>query len=509
MTISRKKITIFIINSYAAHEMKKSFLSSSLSETLRTIDNAVSRAETAGISPHSSTGYQLNPSLEVIPLEWRVADLYSRCKGDPGAVASGAVPGEEFAVVWKPGADAEVQVKSASPDLLLALKLVAEDLTPLEAREHHGIDLRHLDAALDKAVEEGILLRPRSGIRREFPAEAVASEVPGELAEAHSFAIQWHITQACDLHCRHCYDRSSRRAVSLAEGERILTELRAFCDAHFVSGHVVFTGGNPFLHPNFPELYSLALELGFTTAILGNPVPEGKLDELLSIGRPEFYQISLEGLEEHTDYIRGEGHFRRSIEFLHLLADREVTSSVMLTLTKHNREQVIPLAQLLEGKAGGFTFNRLVPIGEGAALQTVPPEEFHRLAEEFVTFESNSSCAYLKDNLLNITLERQGRPPFDGCTGYGCGAAFNFIAVLSDGTAHACRKFPSPLGNVLQQGLDQIYHSEQAARYRRGCKGCDGCRLRPRCGGCLAVAYGSRRDPFLERDPYCFIDGEQ
>ena len=32
--------------------------------------------------------------------------------------------------------------------------------------------------------------------------------------------------------------------------------------------------------------------------------------------------------------------------------------------------------------------------------------------------------------------------PFGGCTGFGCGAAFNFMAVLPDGEVHACRKVP-------------------------------------------------------------------
>lgn len=52
----------------------------------------------------------------------------------------------------------------------------------------------------------------------------------------------------------------------------------------------------------------------------------------------------------------------------------------------------------------------------------------------------------LKDNLFNLVLAEGGEAPFGGCTGNGCGAAFNFVTLLSDGEVHACRKFPSPLG---------------------------------------------------------------
>ncbi len=112
----------------------------------------------------------------------------------------------------------------------------------------------------------------------------------------------------------------------------------------------------------------------------------------------------------------------------------------------------------------------------------------------------------IKDNLLNIVLERRGMETFGGCTGYGCGAAFNFLAVLPDGEAHACRKFPSPVGNVLTQGIAGAYDSEEAARYRRGAAACAGCRLRPVCGGCLASARGFGLDFFSEKDPMCFVE---
>jgi hypothetical protein len=45
---------------------------------------------------------------------------------------------------------------------------------------------------------------------------------------------------------------------------------------------------------------------------------------------------------------------------------------------------------------------------------------------------------------------------------------------------HACRKFPSPVGKVLRDGIAAV------------------------CGGCMASTAGSGKDPFVERDPYCW-----
>jgi radical SAM protein with 4Fe4S-binding SPASM domain len=110
-----------------------------------------------------------------------------------------------------------------------------------------------------------------------------------------------------------------------------------------------------------------------------------------------------------------------------------------------------------------------------------------------------------KDNLFNILRLHSGRKPLPGCTGFGCGAAFNFVALLPDGEVHACRKYPSPIGDVLQTGFDDIYDSPAAQRYREGPAACRGCRLRNVCGGCPAVSFGEGLRPLEDRDPYCFL----
>jgi radical SAM protein with 4Fe4S-binding SPASM domain len=108
--------------------------------------------------------------------------------------------------------------------------------------------------------------------------------------------------------------------------------------------------------------------------------------------------------------------------------------------------------------------------------------------------------------LINISRLRKGLPPFGGCTGHGCGAAFNFLTILPDGEAHACRKFPSFIGNINRQRLSEIYDSEAARSYRAGPSACKACPIRPGCGGCLASAYSYGFDVLKDKDPFCFIE---
>ncbi|HSO18720.1 MAG TPA: SPASM domain-containing protein, partial [Desulfosarcina sp.] len=73
-----------------------------------------------------------------------------------------------------------------------------------------------------------------------------------------------------------------------------------------------------------------------------------------------------------------------------------------------------------------------------------------------------------------------------------------------DGEVHACRKFPSLLGNIGQATLYDIYHTDLASRYRAGSLACRDCRLNPVCRGCLAVVHSAGLDEFRDKDPFCF-----
>jgi selenobiotic family peptide radical SAM maturase len=232
-------------------------------------------------------------------------------------------------------------------------------------------------------------------------------------------------------------------------------------------------------------------------------VAPGILDRLIAIQDPAFYQVSLEGMPAANDAVRGEGHFARTVAFLEAARARHVTTHVMLTLTRENLEEVLPLAARLRGLTRRLSFNRLARIGGGAALALPDRGELAPFLDRYVAAARHDPLLGLKDNLLGLARLRAGLRPGGGCTGHGCGAAFNFVALLPDGEAHACRKFPSPIGRLPDGSLDQAWRSEAARRYRAGSEGCRGCALRPACGGCMAVTYGEGLDPLVARDPQC------
>lgn len=467
---------------------------------LAAVERARYRVENLPDTPaDDSDQRQINPTLELVPVRWQnLVDILLDPTTEPR-------PGDDNILVFtKPGTEG-VQILPASGHDLLALKLVSQEIDSRQAAQEGGVHVGMIDDILYSAVARGLLIAPQSKIVRsaDFPRGKITDPA---WFSSPTFTLQWHITQVCDLHCRHCYDRSDRTTMELDQGLKILDDLYDFCRAHNVYTQVTFTGGNPMLYPHFIELYQAAAERGFMTAVLGNPMPRHRIEEMLAIQKPEFYQVSLEGLQEHNDYIRGEGHFARIFDFLDLLRELDIYSMVMLTLTRLNMGEVLDLAELLRNRVDLFTFNRLAMVGEGAALASASVDEFPAFLEQFAEAAKTNPCLSLKDNFFNILRHKQAQPYLGGCAGYGCGAAFNFVSLLPDGEVHACRKLPSHIGNMFEHSLHDIYHDEAARNYRAGSSACSKCSIRPVCGGCLAVSYGFGNDIFNDLDPYCWME---
>lgn len=453
--------------------------------------------------PSPARRFETNPSIRLETFSWQgLAALLEDGRPSPPR----PVKKRETVLVWLHPATRSVMVQAGTDADWLALKIAAEGIDTERLAEREGVPLAVIEEAMSRAVEKGLVLAPRSRIRRNPERTPPGVRVDEEFLESPFFTIQLHITQDCDLRCKHCYDRSRRSSLGLEKGTALLDELREFCRDRHVRGQVSFSGGNPLLHPGFFDLYRAAVERGFVTAVLGNPTSRENLERILRIRKPAFYQVSLEGLREHNDAIRGKGSFDRVLRFLPLLRECGIPSLVMLTLTGDNMDQVIPLGERLKGLTDGFTFNRLAQVGEGANLRLPARDGYQSFLASYLKASERNPVLTLKDNLFNILLRREGKKPFGGCAGYGCSAAFNFLAVLPDGEVHACRKFPSLVGNIHDQRLADIYDSEPAERYRRGTAACRTCPIRPVCGSCLAVMYGQGMDIFNSRDPHCFME---
>lgn len=471
---------------------------------LAQVESAINHATSLGIKLGTiPTELCHNPTLSIIESNWSgLTNLLDQ----QAPRANKLLPEQEIILVWLNPISLERVARPASEEELLALKVVIEGLDKKKLALSGQISLPVLDRSIALAISRGLLLAPPSAIKRDSSLFPDDQQIPAKFLATKTFTLQWHITQTCDLHCKHCYDRSSLADLALDDAIAVLDQLYDFCQDRHVHGQITFTGGNPLLHPQFLEIYQAAAARDLMTAIAGNPTSPKTLAKICAIQKPEFFQVSLEGLVAHNNFIRGADHFQRVIDFLAHLHGADIFSMVMLTLTRDNMDQVLPLAELLRGQTDMFTFNRLSMVGEGARLMTPSRDEYEAFLHEYLAATADNPVMALKDNLINIVRHRQGQELFGGCAGFGCGAAFNFMALLPDGEIHACRKFPSPIGNIHRQGLADLYDSNTANHYRMGPTGCKGCQLNHVCRGCLAIISSQGLDISKDRDPCCFLE---
>ena len=423
--------------------------------------------------------YRLSPSL-------KIASLSSR----------------QTFLSWNDPQTGRERMEQAGPDELLGIKMVAEKLCVKRLAGEHNLPVSRFYRLLSVLDRKGILQAPKTLLRRN-PA-LFGDDLSDDRLTITVFTLQWHITNACDLHCRHCYDRTKRSPMTEAQALHALDAFERFCHDHWVSGYICFAGGNPFLYPEFPDLYKETVRRGFDVGILGNPVQREQIEAICHIKPPDFYQMSLEGRRAHNDAIRGHGTYDRVIAFAGILRELGVPCHIMLTATDANLKEILPLAALLSGRVDGFSFSRLCPTGEGAALRQPDPLRYRAFLKRYIRKGEKNRCLNLKENLLSLALAENDYEISDGCTGFGCGAAFNCLPLLPDGEVHACRRFPSLLGNIQTQSFDEIYCSEAAERFRRGLQACNVCPLKHACGGCMAASARDAGNTLPTRDPYCW-----
>jgi len=342
------------------------------------------------------------------------------------------------------------------------------------------------------------------------------------------FTLQWHLTARCDQHCLHCYLYDSPTYERELKGEliyedccKIIDDFSDTFDNWGMPTRISFTGGDPLLREDIFDLIAHARGKGIGVGILGNPnhldYETAKRLKDLGVSR---YQVSIDGLEETHDRLRGrKGLFRDTIRAIHVLEDVGIPSVVMFTLSRENADELIGVIRTVAKEGVSiFDFARIVPIGAGKQLreQMLTPNEYRELLlkvlEEYRCLQENGCRTYFgrKDHLWRLLYQEVGllKPlPKDKETIYnGCGIGSSILTVLADGTVYACRRLAVEIGKVPEQSIRDIFiNSSEHNKMRRVEKmqKCGKCELIQFCRGCPAVAYGTYGD-YMAPDPQCW-----
>lgn len=163
--------------------------------------------------------------------------------------------------------------------------------------------------------------------------------------------VVWNMTRRCNLKCIHCYSSSADidypDELTTAEGKKLIDDLAAFG-----SPVILFSGGEPLMRADLPELARYATQRGMRAVIStnGTLIDKETATRLKEIGL-SYVGVSLDGLEKTHDRFRGaKGAFERAVEGIRNCRDAGIKVGLRFTVNRHNVADVPAMFDLMRAE---------------------------------------------------------------------------------------------------------------------------------------------------------------
>lgn len=320
---------------------------------------------------------------------------------------------------------------------------------------------------------------------------------------AREFAFQWHITDLCNLRCRHCYqERFDRdRDISLEEWKNIIYNISSTLEGSGYKGlSINITGGEPLVSPLFFPILDILEGISFLKEV--NIITNGILlkdyyQRLKSFNKLRYLKVSLESSNPGiNDMIRGYGNFERVTENLKGVYSKDII--LMFTLAKYNYKDLDGIYTLARDlKVKGFILERFIPLGRGKEIQkeVLGPGEWYEVVSKVGSWLEMNPEDLISYKAFFIDLEE------DEIMGAFCNLGDESMCLMPDASIYPCRRLPIVLGNLKEEDFSKVLLRLRDFRSqfsRRDLKGrCNLCIVED-CIGCRALSYALSGDVFSE-----------
>lgn len=293
------------------------------------------------------------------------------------------------------------------------------------------------------------------------------------------------LTYRCQNRCAHCYNDEGRKVdeVDTASWRRILDAL-----AKAGVPHVVFTGGEPTLRDDLPELVTYAEELGLVTGLNtnGRRLGDAKYTQALRDAGLDHVQITLESADPnlHNALTRSDS-YEETLAGLRRAKAGGLYTLTNTTLTKVNALEIEALVDLVATEGlPTFAVNGMIYSGKGknsgaelTAQEVAPILETlaRKSAERGVRLVWYTPTRYCELNPVEMGLGVKQ-----------CTAARVSMAVEPDGTVIPCQSYYEGVGNLLRDPWESIWNHPLCLKLRQPQKPlaeCEACEHLTLCGG--------------------------
>lgn len=276
--------------------------------------------------------------------------------------------------------------------------------------------------------------------------------------------IYIEITDNCNLHCLHCYNKSlnkkKNRYISKDEFQSFLLKAK-----EIGINSISISGGEPFLHPLLSEFICMCSDLGIESRIVTNGTLITDLFLNKIIGTKTLFQVSIDGssFEKHEQLTCTKGSYNNTIHSLNLLNRYHFPFVIKTIITKANKDDLEELVSLaIQKKAKGISFSFLQIYGRA--------------------IDNRENIGVCSNELIQLYLNTL-LPLFNKYPGFVSGPKIQntrcplicahktedrryLVAPRIDsfGNVYPCAMFVSPkfsVGNIFKQSFNDIFSSEE------------------------------------------------
>jgi len=311
------------------------------------------------------------------------------------------------------------------------------------------------------------------------------------------------LTFRCQNNCGHCY------AGGPHETDELNTEQwkQAINHLHQIGIFILtFTGGEPTLREDLPELLLYAQNEGMVTGLVtnGRKLKDKAYVEALEKAGLDFVQITLESHKPkiHDLMTGAKGSWKETVEGIGNVVPSKIYVTTNTTLSKHNASDFLETADFLkELGVAAFGCNSLIYSGKATTISDEFALPIATLNELLPRIRDKANQLGLKFLWYTPTQYCRFDPVKLGLGVKSCTAAMVNMCIGPNADVYPCQSYFESLGNILRDDWKMIWNHPLAVKIRKReyvepkCKNCPQLQI---CGGGCPLELQSKNYVCLE-----------
>jgi len=371
------------------------------------------------------------------------------------------------------------------------------DVVVREVAAEYGVDQERVRGDLYK-----LLVSIAALLRNDVCGAPLVREIPfGTHKRDLPVLSEIAVTYRCQNKCVFCYADSPARGdqdkeMTTAEVKKIID--RIFDEAHCPT--VSFTGGEPTLRSDLPELITYAKGKGMRVNLITNGLrcANPEFVSTLAAAGLDSAQVSLEGprAEVHDVAVGRPGAFVKTSRAVHVLRAADIHTHTNTTICGANRDDILELVDYIADELQSEYFSMNVVICTGTPVRktdvAVTYTEVAPLIEQIQQRAKEKGVRFVWYSPIPYCIFN---PITHGLGSKSCACCDGLLSVAPDGELLPCSSFERGIGNLLEKSFDELWYNAQA-RYWRGKHAtpptCRNCEMRHICCGACPLYWASR-----------------